>query len=322
MKKLNLRNFKPMSKFEELYIGDNAMLCLDMICSAEAEHNKATEIICDVLWRNLDYLATLEDNSIEYLYARYSWAMEICEGDYFESKADFFEKLENKFSIKEEHLPKCILEALEGIDNIDKYKNICKIGKMIFNYNEGRIKFLEIDTLKLEEIQKLLNVDTQEEGLRSIGIEEDSTLETFTVDFGNNLEADIKICSGQSNCFIDPVLFHDGADVSILDCEGSLEHGDEFVFEDNNRDYTVIIFNPLHDLERDIIDVLGKYEADDIDIIFNEDDYTVYLMYHSRHDSFPVGNFELDYSNYDSEDVNILIKNLSHLADKYDLGLA
>ena len=36
-------------------------------------------------------------------------------------------------------------------------------------------------------------------------------------------EADIKVCSGQNNCFVDPVLFNDkGGEITVLDVEGEL----------------------------------------------------------------------------------------------------
>lgn len=54
-------------------------------------------------------------------------------------------------------------------------------------------------------------------------IPEDATLATFTARFSNGYEADIKVCSGQNNCFVDPVLFNEkGGEITVLDVEGEL----------------------------------------------------------------------------------------------------
>ena len=74
---------------------------------------------------------------------------------------------------------------------------------------------------QVDYLQKLL--DRTEIDFRAEGIPEDATLITYTAKFNNGYEADIKVCSGQKNCFIDPVLFNEqGGEVSVLDTEDKL----------------------------------------------------------------------------------------------------
>lgn len=74
---------------------------------------------------------------------------------------------------------------------------------------------------QVDYLQKLL--DRTEINFRAEGIPEDATLITYTAKFNNGYEADIKVCSGQRNCFIDPVLFNEhGGEASVLDTEDKL----------------------------------------------------------------------------------------------------
>ena len=75
-------------------------------------------------------------------------------------------------------------------------------------------------------------------------------------------------------------------------------------------------------LEKEIILVLENYNSDDIDIIIDEDNNNISIMYHSRHNSFPVSDFTIDYSNHNEKQINHLFKEVNKLADKYDLGVA
>lgn len=95
-------------------------------------------------------------------------------------------------------------------------------------------------TIKQEDaeyFQQLL--DKTEINFHKMKIAEDSTIETFTFYFGNNIEADIKVCSGQNNCFLDPILFENGSEVCLLDPEGDLIG--EYVFEYNGVEYIAIL---------------------------------------------------------------------------------
>lgn len=67
----------------------------------------------------------------------------------------------------------------------------------------------------------------------------DSVIETFTAVFRNGVKADIKVCAGENNCFIDPVLFKDGSEVKTLEV-GDMLSG-PYEFEYNNKKYIVNI---------------------------------------------------------------------------------
>ena len=61
-----------------------------------------------------------------------------------------------------------------------------------------------------------------------------ATLKTYLFDFGGGVEAEIKICSGDKNLFIDPVLFINDKQLQVLDCEGDLLGDYEFELDNNS----------------------------------------------------------------------------------------
>lgn len=68
----------------------------------------------------------------------------------------------------------------------------------------------------------------------------DCTVERYTGHFEDGHFADISICSGQSNFFIDPVLFNkDGYQVCVLDCADTILG--EYEFEDEGNIYILEI---------------------------------------------------------------------------------
>ncbi len=110
------------------------------------------------------------------------------------------------------------------------------------NSEHGRDKVYEktivIDKPHLDRINYLVeqtHLDFEVEGLI-----EDSTVESYTAVFPDGCEADVKLCAGQTNCFLDAVLFDSrGHEVCCPDCPDSL--GDEIEFEYNNTLYIVRI---------------------------------------------------------------------------------
>lgn len=72
-----------------------------------------------------------------------------------------------------------------------------------------------------------------------MNIPEDTIIEKFIFSFGDQIEADIKVCSGQNNCFIDPVLFEDGFEVGLLEPEFDLLG--EYVFEFEGKEYVAVL---------------------------------------------------------------------------------
>lgn len=68
----------------------------------------------------------------------------------------------------------------------------------------------------------------------------DCTVERFTGHFADGHFADVSICSGQSNFFIDPVLFNkDGFQVCVLECADTILG--EYEFEDDGNEYILEI---------------------------------------------------------------------------------
>lgn len=90
---------------------------------------------------------------------------------------------------------------------------------------------MKVKKESVDELQKLL--DMEEIDFHKLKVAEDATLETFTVKFANGYEADIKVCSGQHNCFVDPVLFTpSGNECCVLEPECDILG--EYWFEDHN----------------------------------------------------------------------------------------
>lgn len=99
------------------------------------------------------------------------------------------------------------------------------------------------ETIKIQkelasELQRLLNAEELDLHKEKIG--KDSTIETFTARFSDGVEADIKVCAGLTNCFIDPVLFDEnGSDIGVLDCETELLGKYEFKHDENIYEVTI-----------------------------------------------------------------------------------
>lgn len=320
MKKTDLKRFEKIKKVTMHYIKDNASRCLDLIQSEEVVDNVLKEINKYPILNNLEFLSKLEKDSLEYLYARYSWAMEVIESNKFKTSNEFYKRVEEVFDVKKENLPKCIIEAVSSLENKKLTEEIYEVGNMIVDYNLDRIKFLEFLPTDLKDLNTLLADELTEEDFKRLSLSKDSTLKTFTVKFNKNIEADIKVCSGDNNCFVDPVLFDDGQEVCTLDCEGEFSHGQEFEFECDNVDYTVVVYDRLHDFKTDIVNALGKYDSDNLYIVNDEDSFTAYITYHSDNNSFQVGKRQINYSHYSEEEKDKLFNNLLDLANEFDLG--
>ena len=69
----------------------------------------------------------------------------------------------------------------------------------------------------------------------------------------------------------------------------------------------------LQRIEDAVKAALAQFCSDNVDIIKNEDSGMVYIMYHSRHNSFPIiGNVCTSYGLSESD--------ISDIADYYDVG--
>lgn len=69
--------------------------------------------------------------------------------------------------------------------------------------------------------------------------DEDGVIQTFTANFGDGWEADIKLCNGDGP-YVDAVLFYHGSEVTCL--EPSFDRLDgEYIFESDGQTFTVTI---------------------------------------------------------------------------------
>ena len=91
-----------------------------------------------------------------------------------------------------------------------------------------------IDKRIMQEMQKLLDKDMPVEDAGS-----DEVMNTFTVDFGDGIEADIKFCNTDNGPYIDAVLFNQGSEVFVLDPQYIFEG--EYSFEFGGVNYTLTI---------------------------------------------------------------------------------
>lgn len=67
-------------------------------------------------------------------------------------------------------------------------------------------KTIEINKKEVEKLQYLLDLENADFNL--LKMDTDSTIDIFTAKFSDGFEADIKVCTGNHNFFIDPVLFN------------------------------------------------------------------------------------------------------------------
>ena len=56
-------------------------------------------------------------------------------------------------------------------------------------------------------------------------------VETFTVDFGEGIEADIKVCNGDTP-FVDPVIFENGSELCCIDVCDEIDGEYHFLVDD------------------------------------------------------------------------------------------
>lgn len=89
---------------------------------------------------------------------------------------------------------------------------------------------------KAERLQALL--DQGEIDFEKEDVEEDATLLTLTANFENGFSADIKVCSGQHNCYVDPVLFNENGN-EVCVGEPSFDLLGEYDFEFVGNQYIV-----------------------------------------------------------------------------------
>jgi len=92
---------------------------------------------------------------------------------------------------------------------------------------------------EMDSMQRLLDGKDREWG--------EHTIQTYTANFGNGVEADIKVCgvqesiepNDQPNPYVDPVLFDNGSEVCVGEVGDELEG--EYLFEYDNEEYQVLV---------------------------------------------------------------------------------
>lgn len=89
-----------------------------------------------------------------------------------------------------------------------------------------RGEVLLVQSAVVTEIQNFLDVD---QPVPDAGLDE--MMNSFTVVFGNGIEADIKFCNGDTGPWIDAVLFKDGCEVHVLEVSDTLEGEYPFEYE-------------------------------------------------------------------------------------------
>lgn len=133
--------------------------------------------------------------------------------------------------------------VLEAFNNIKDYI------EMINDYERNEYinfqkQIIQIDTEEAKYLQDLL--DATDIDFNKKKIAEDSTIETFTANFSNGFFADIKVCSGQNNCFVDPVLFtENGSQICVLEPEGELLG--YYTFTVNDINYVVEVITEIEE---------------------------------------------------------------------------
>lgn len=104
---------------------------------------------------------------------------------------------------------------------------------------EPYIATIRVPQEKLDKYEELCN--TANIDYSKYGIKKDSVVETFTAQFENGMEMDIKVCAGQSNepLWTEAVLFNKGYEVTHTDVCDELE-GDWIIW-DRAQEYIVTV---------------------------------------------------------------------------------
>lgn len=99
---------------------------------------------------------------------------------------------------------------------------------------------IKVPASKIEKFNKLLAKDGEDGLVEALGYPTDCMIEAYTAHFSNGWDADIKMCSGDANFFVDPVLFDaDGNERAVLDCGD--EYDGDYTFEVGGDTYNVIV---------------------------------------------------------------------------------
>lgn len=101
--------------------------------------------------------------------------------------------------------------------------------------------FRQTITIKKSEAKKIQEyLDMERIQIFYMNLSKDDIIEEYTAKFDNGYEADIKVCSGTNNFYVDPVLFDDlGHEVDLIDPRDTLLG--EYEFWDHGNIYIVLL---------------------------------------------------------------------------------
>ena len=89
-------------------------------------------------------------------------------------------------------------------------------------------KTIKIKKEQADEWNRMLDLDDYD-----IDSDRDGIIDCITVDFGEGIQADLKLCNGEPP-YIDPVLFDNGNEVMFLEAFATTVEG-EYSFRDGNK---------------------------------------------------------------------------------------
>jgi hypothetical protein len=83
------------------------------------------------------------------------------------------------------------------------------------------VRHIKVPAQELKEMQEFLD---------GKGDNKEDTIVTYTAKFNDGIEADIKVCNGDTP-FVDAVLFEDGHQIAVLEVEDTLEGEYNFIID-------------------------------------------------------------------------------------------
>jgi len=103
-------------------------------------------------------------------------------------------------------------------------------------------KTITVKQVEIKRLQKLLD---QDEVNFTDGIEMDSTLFNESVRFDNGFSANVKVCSGQTNCWTEAVIFNnEGIEIGVT--EPSFELLGEYSFSFEENEYIINVLEEIN----------------------------------------------------------------------------
>jgi len=97
---------------------------------------------------------------------------------------------------------------------------------------------IKIPKDRVAEVNRLNSMKAEDGLVERLGYYKDTLMDVFSARFDNGYEADLRFCAGDTNFFIDPVLFdEDGLELNVLDCADDILG--TFEFTDGFDDYVV-----------------------------------------------------------------------------------